>query len=259
MVKEAVEHLGGTGSYADIKREIVSRYGEVNDSTMTCQIIICSVNHRSRVHYPENKKPRSAVAQYDFLFSTGRGRVETYDPATHGAWEIWRDEHGKLGVRCEGGSQLTRVVDDPEVAPEDFAFPLESHLRDFIALNLSVVKPGGARLTLYEDADGRDGLEYPTGVGPIDILARDHGGGFVVFELKLSRGPDYAVGQILRYMGWVTRHLALGAPVKGVIVAAEITDKLKYAVSLVPSVSMFEYSVVFDLREVGLDLGAPAV
>ena len=71
-------------------------------------------------------------------------------------------------------------------------------------------------------------------------------------ELKLSKGPDYAVGQVLRYMGWVMKHLASGKAVAGVIVAAEITDKLKYAVSLVPAVTVFEYTLKFDLREAKL-------
>jgi RecB family endonuclease NucS len=61
----------------------------------------------------------------------------------------------------------------------------------------------GKTLSLYQDETGRDGIENRTDVGPIDILAVDTEGNFVVFELKLSRGPDYAMGQIARYMGWV--------------------------------------------------------
>lgn len=50
----------------------------------------------------------------------------------------------------------------------------------------------------------------------------------------------------------MTKHLASGAEVTGVIVAAEITDKLKHAVSLVPCVTVFEYSLKFDLAEAKL-------
>jgi len=42
---------------------------------------------------------------------------------------------------------------------------------------------------------------------------------FVVFELKLSRGADKAMGQISRYMGGVTQNFAKDKDVKGVIVA----------------------------------------
>ena len=61
----------------------------------------------------------------------------------------------------------------------------------------------GRALRLYVDPSGRDGVEFPTAVGPIDILARDDTGAFVVFELKRARSPDHAIGQLARYMGWV--------------------------------------------------------
>jgi len=73
-----------------------------------------------------------------------------------------------------------------------------------------------------------------------------------MFELKLSRGPDRAVGQALRYMGWVKKHLAASKNISGVIVAHEIDEKLRYAVSVAPNVTVFEYKVKFDLNEVSL-------
>ncbi|MCD6399578.1 DUF91 domain-containing protein, partial [candidate division WOR-3 bacterium] len=75
MCKEAVESLGGKASYREIKNYIHKKYSGVNDNTITCQIIVCTVNHPSRVHYPENKKPRLCDSQYDFLYSIGRGQV----------------------------------------------------------------------------------------------------------------------------------------------------------------------------------------
>ena len=71
MIKEAVESLGGKATYSEIKDYIWEKYGKVNESTINCQIIVCTVNHPSRIHYPENKKPRVANSRYDFLFSTG--------------------------------------------------------------------------------------------------------------------------------------------------------------------------------------------
>jgi RecB family endonuclease NucS len=244
MVREAIDHLGGVATYGAIRDFIKEKYGAVNESMITCQIIICSVNHPSRIHYPENKKPRSCNSQYDFLFNTGRGRVEAYNPDAHGQWEIRRDEYEKLVVAVAEESSVEEA--------SDLLFPLESHLRDFIAANLATVRPQGLALRLYEDPTGRDGVEYQTDVGPIDILAQDSNDDFVVFELKLSKGPDRAVGQVLRYMGWVSRHLAGSKKVLGVIVAREIDEKLKYAVSLVPSIVVLEYKVRFDLRPVSL-------
>ena len=97
----------------------------------------------------------------------------------------------------------------------------------------------------------RNGREYLTDVGPIDILAEDDSGAFVVFELKLDRGPDRALGQLARYMGWVKLRLAGERAVRGVVVASSIDDRLRYAVCVVPNVSLLEYEVEFRLHDVG--------
>lgn len=100
MVKEAVVNLGGKVSNSDIKKYIKSKYGNVNETTINCTILTCSVNKDSRINWPENSKPRLATSQYDFLYNTGRGQVELYDAAKHGSWEIRRRDDGKLKV-CE--------------------------------------------------------------------------------------------------------------------------------------------------------------
>lgn len=104
------------------------------------------------------------------------------------------------------------------------------------------------RLRLYVDPTGRDGIEFPTAVGPIDILALDQNGDFVVFELKRANSPDRAVGQLARYMGWVQQTIGRECKVSGVIVAKTISQNLRWAVSVVPNVSLFEYQVEFHLR-----------
>jgi|SRR5690554_3136409 len=52
MIKEAVENLNGQVSYSDIKEYINSKWTDVNQDTITAQIIVLSVNHDSRIHYP---------------------------------------------------------------------------------------------------------------------------------------------------------------------------------------------------------------
>lgn len=129
-------------------------------------------------------------------------------------------------------------------------FTLEYQLRDFLAQNLEVISVDGKKLSLYVDAADRDGVEYPTDVGPIDILAVDETGAFVVFELKRARSPDRAIGQLSRYMGWVTHTIGKGQAVRGVIVAKNISRNLRYAVTVIPEVSLFEYDVRFTLNAV---------
>jgi hypothetical protein len=263
MVREAVEGLQGRATNRQIKDYIQSKYGDVNVKTIDAVTITCTVNHTSRIHYPENKKPRRCDTYLDFLFQPvrGRGEFELYRPEIHGVWEIRQDEFGKLlSVRVEG-KQDDGILDEPEeTATEealDYSFALEAHLRDFIGRNLKTIGQAGQSLSLFTDETGREGIEYPTGVGPIDILAVDADGGFTVFELKLSRGPDSALGQVLRYMGWIKAHLANGKPVRGVIVAHTIDEKLKYACSLTPDVSLYEYQLAFNIKPVRLkeDLG----
>ena len=69
-----------------------------------------------------------------------------------------------------------------------------------------------------------------------------------MFELKLGRGPDKVMGQLLRYMGWVQRNLANEKTVYGVIVAKSIDDNLQYASVPVPHVFTLEYEIDFKLR-----------
>ena len=252
MVKDAVEKLGGKATYSDIKKFIFETYGEVNENTINCQIIVCTVNHPSRIHYPESKKPRIANTQYDFLYTVGRGQVELYDPEKHGVWEIKKDEYGKLIVSQAGIEEPPDTGDETCVDETELLFPVESHLRDFIAQNIETIKIDDHNIKLYSDENDRDGVEYPTEVGPIDILAVDENGEFVIFELKLSKGIDKALGQILRYMGWVKFNLAKERKVKGVIVAKNIDQKLKYATSITPNISLFEYELNFKIQHVNL-------
>jgi hypothetical protein len=168
-------------------------------------------------------------------------------------WRIeeLQDEVRLLAPGSASASAVQAVLGGSEDEDTDtgLAFGLEAQLRDFIAHNLPNIRIGGRSLRLYVDAENRNGVEYPTGVGPIDILATDDAGQFVVFELKLERGPDRALGQLARYMGWVRLNLAPSAEVSGVIVARTIDERLRYAVAVMPRVTLLEYEVNFQVRE----------
>lgn len=102
MIKEAVDSFNGEIKYADIKQYLADKWGDVNQGTITDQIQVLTVNHKSRIHYPENHKPRltNTNSPYDLLYTTGRGKVVKYSEETHGVWEIFKNEtSGKLEIR----------------------------------------------------------------------------------------------------------------------------------------------------------------
>jgi RecB family endonuclease NucS len=67
--------------------------------------------------------------------------------------------------------------------------------------------------------------EYPTAIGPVDILCRDAGGATVAIEIK-RRGEIDGVEQLTRYLELLNRD-ALLAPVRGIFAAQEIKPQAK--------------------------------
>ena len=84
----------------------------------------------------------------------------------------------------------------------------------------------------------------------VDILALDSRDNYVVIELKVSRGYDRVVGQLLRYMAWIEKNQADPPQrVRGVIVAREISEDLLLAASRIPDVELFEYKLSVTLEK----------
>jgi hypothetical protein len=253
MIKEAIQALGSPTTNVAVRNWILRKYPGTNRSTIQTQIIYCTVNHPSRVHAPDLRKPMTANRESDCLFRTGRGQLELYDPAKHGTWAIVETEDGRLAVQelGEDGQPAAGRAEEPPPAGTA-AFAMETHLRDYLAANLHKIEDG---LSLYVDDDGNVGVEYPTPVGRIDILATDRNGDFLVVELKASRGADAACGQLLRYKGWVRQYLAHGKKARGVIIANRITDRIRYAIREVSDVGLMEYTLDVTLRQVDPNAG----
>ncbi|HEY0171241.1 MAG TPA: endonuclease NucS domain-containing protein [Pyrinomonadaceae bacterium] len=138
-----------------------------------------------------------------------------------------------------------RISDDTVISESQFA--LETHLEEFLVRNWKHID-FGADLILYA-MDEQSGRQFPAGAWSIDFLCTDKSSGdFVVIELKRGRSSDSAVGQVLRYIGWVNENLAKpGQNTRGIIIAKEVDDALRYAIKGLANVRVLTYRVDFKL------------
>jgi endonuclease len=92
---------------------------------------------------------------------------------------------------------------------------VEAHLQELLAADPTVLGDG---FTLVR-------REYPTAIGPVDLLCRDANGRCVAVEVK-RRGEIDGVEQLTRYLELLGRDPLL-APVKGVFAAQEIKPQAR--------------------------------
>jgi endonuclease len=240
MISELAPHLGQIFSKQDAINWFGDHYPKIKQGTITAHLIRFSTNAIGRLHH-------NVQADEDLLFQIDGGHFRRYDPGNDPA-----PIHKKSDIVLPPNASVQSADDDltseslPQGASE---FAYESDLRDFLAKNLLVIEPG---LQLYQD-EGITGVEFPAGGRFIDILAVDANKQFVVIELKVSKGYDRVVGQLLRYMAWIREHHAEpGQRVRGVIAAREISDDLRLACSYLTDVFLYEYELSVRLRKVML-------
>jgi RecB family endonuclease NucS len=92
---------------------------------------------------------------------------------------------------------------------------VEAHLQELLATHIETL---GAGWTLIR-------REYPTAIGPVDIICRDASGLTVAVEVK-RRGEIDGVEQLTRYLELLNRDPRL-APVHGVYAAQEIKPQAR--------------------------------
>lgn len=126
-------------------------------------------------------------------------------------------------------------------------FYMEQQLEDFIIENWEKTELGKRYDLIYEEGTLKS-QQYITDIGRIDILARDkESGNYVVIELKKNQTSDDTVGQVLRYMGWISENKKDKA-VKGIIIAGKYDEKLYYAQQMMKDIDIFLYEVNFSLK-----------
>jgi len=239
-IQEVFENERGILTTSEVIDKIYTKYPDRpwKRNTISAHLIALSVNHPSSIHHPSTRK-------HAFLFSLGNGRYRRWDSEQDGTWVVT-----DMGVQLIDESEDVVVSEEEsefEISPTGTSLSLERDLERSLVANLEQLEPG---LTLYE---GRDttGCQVDTGVvGRLDILAIDSQGNYVVIELKAGEADDRVCGQILRYMGWVKRELAYGKPVRGIIVASDFHERVKYAIEAMPNVVLKRYEVLFAFLDV---------
>ena len=92
---------------------------------------------------------------------------------------------------------------------------VEAHLQELLAEQIELLGPG-YRLVRRE---------FPTAIGPVDIMAKDPSGGSVAVEIKRVGGID-GVEQLTRYLELLGRDPLL-APVQGVFAAQTLRPQAR--------------------------------
>jgi RecB family endonuclease NucS len=92
---------------------------------------------------------------------------------------------------------------------------VEAHLQELLAANPTVLGDGFALVR----------REYPTAIGPVDLLCRDASNATVAVEIK-RRGEIDGVEQLTRYLELLGRDPLL-APVRGIFAAQEIKPQAR--------------------------------
>ena len=126
-------------------------------------------------------------------------------------------------VTNKAGEQLVVTIDEVlhdsahelGVDPGLVKDGVEAHLQRLLAEQIEILGTG-YRLVRRE---------YPTAIGPVDIMARDASGVAVAVEIK-RRGEIDGVEQLTRYLDLLNRDPLL-APVQGVFAAQEIKPQAR--------------------------------
>jgi endonuclease len=126
-------------------------------------------------------------------------------------------------VTGKSGETLTIAIDE---IISDSSFDLgtdpglikdgvESHLQELLATQLDVFGTGWRLVR----------REFPTAIGPVDLMCRDGAGVSVAIEVK-RRGEIDGVEQLTRYLELLNRDPLL-APVRGIFAAQEIKPQAR--------------------------------
>lgn len=134
-----------------------------------------------------------------------------------GAIARWTVTHGKSGEKLI--LTIEEILHDSShelgLDPGLRKDGVEAHLQELLAEHITTLGEGWTLIR----------REYPTAIGPVDILCRDDTTATVAVEIK-RRGEIDGVEQLTRYLELLNRDPLL-APVRGIFAAQEIRPQAK--------------------------------
>lgn len=135
------------------------------------------------------------------------------DDDEHTVWEVTNTAGERLIIRIAGIEHdwSGAFGQDPGLVKDG----VEAHLQELLAEQMGVFGQGW---TLVR-------REYPTAIGPVDLLCRDAAGAAIAVEVK-RRGEIDGVEQLTRYLDLLNRDPLL-APVTGVFCAQQIKPQAR--------------------------------
>lgn len=128
-------------------------------------------------------------------------------------WIVENPKGEQLRITLEKIHQDTSVElgQDPGLVKDG----VEAHLQELLAEHITTLGDGYNLVR----------REFPTAIGPVDILARDQSGASVAIEVKRRAGID-GVEQLTRYLELLNRDELL-SPVRGVLAAQQIKPQAR--------------------------------
>lgn len=188
----------------------------------------CSVEYIGRLtaHLPEATRAIMVKSDGSVLIHSDGGSYKPLNwmsPPCSLIVDVNGDGVGTWTVTNKAGEQLVISVlevhhdtdHDLGVDPGLVKDGVEAHLQKLLAMHVATLGEGWSLVR----------REYPTAIGPVDLMCRDEAGGAVAVEIK-RRGEIDGVEQLTRYLELLNRDPLL-APVKGVFAAQEIKPQAR--------------------------------
>lgn len=154
-----------------------------------------------------------------------------------------------VGVAPEGEGEGGRPVQKvPEASGPVLALD-PAGLRKLLTQQPEILEPG---LSIFTEKGKPVGEGYSSGVGVIDLLARDASGAIVVVKVAERGQEEDLVPATLQRIGWVRKHLGRSKEnVRGIIVVEHLPESLSYTASATAGTIAFKtYRVAVTFEDV---------